>query len=180
MFISSYLSEKCTNRCVNGEARRRRLICILVSSVPSTCSRLSTVRSCWFHSFWTGLLSYSVGDSDLLWSLLFVRLWKSYHKEWRRCQHLKKCRFRPPMTVHFLTQASLFAFWPPLCPCLIYKVRYVTVKLKIFGVYGVQACAYSISLPRSPFLTIFRSLSAKFFCPGPKSCLTMPLDWTGV
>ena len=84
--------------------------------------------------------------------------------------------FRPPMTVHFSTQTPLSSLGMPSGPDLIFKVRHGAVKLKIYGVYGVQVCAYSISLPVSPFLTIFRRVSTKFFSPWPKLCLLMPSD----
>ena len=82
------------------------------------------------------------------------------------------------MTAQLLIPGPLSALGMPSGTVLMCKVRAGAVKLKVFGLYGVQACAFVISLPVSPFLAIFRHVSTKFFSPGPKLGLVMPSNST--
>ena len=148
------------------------------ASRPLGPSVLDHLRSDLVLSMYVGLSWYIGNNSNLLWSQLAVRLSKSYSKERRRCHYLQNRPFRPPMTVHFLAQAPLSALQMPSGPDLACQVRDGTVMFKILGLYGVQACAFAISLAVSPFGAIFRPLSIKFFSPGLKPCLTMPSNST--
>ena len=163
-----------------SEARRGWSALGAFASRPLGHSVLDHLVSDLIGSLWTNLFWYFEAVANLLWSLLVVRLSRSYHKERRRCHYLQNRPFRPPMTVHFLTPGPLSALGMPSYTAMICKVRHVAVKLKIFGLNGVQACAFVIWLPFSPILTIFRHVSTKFFSPGPNSCLAMPSNWTWV
>ena len=96
-------------------------------------------------------------------------------KKRRRCHYLKNRPSRPPMTVLFLTPAPL----PPLemssCTSMICKVRAGAVKLKIFGLYGVQACDFLISLTAGfAVLDHFSPFPTKLFSPGPNWFFIIP------
>ena len=176
MFISSHLRESAqialwmVKRGIVGGGP--------IGSRPLGPSVLDHLRSDLVGKLLTNRSRYVGANSNLLWSLLVVRLSKSYRKERRRFHYLQNRPFRSPITAHFLTPGPLPALGMPSGAELTNWVTHRAVKLKIFGLHGVQACAFVISLPVSPFLTIFRPFSSKFFSPGPKTCLVMPSNST--